>query len=832
MIDSHVIKARKLQERLKEVFTSQRPAGAPPVEQRPKFEPVGDSPAQAQAEMNPVSAVNSFPENPQDWQIREFFEQRFRSRLDEGMKFSLQTYRMWQAVDMAIDGPLVNQVQLPLGLLAQGFITLDACHKEIESLSPELASTLFQLGSDKKPIKVNGPRLFEVSHNLVKSLVTRRVAAISTPIRQRHPLMKYEPRDTSLVGQLKGDMMSQYAEIMADNYGYRDAIEQSARDVSKYTEQIEFIKSPWDRKTQTLRRKKENLGAEGVGPEGTDYEEYEAIEKEGLDWVAPHRARVYSDRLHPLRKINSDTGPQYIGYWDISRIGELRTNKSYWNREAIEWDTGLWTLMAANQSFFRFYYREAIAVAENYGNNPGLRNDRKNQAATGYEWTDDAPVTLAYHFEKINPKTWGIADYDHDVWIRFVIAGNAKVIWADVCASTPAVCHNYNADDQRDVSSSFAMDVLPYQDQVSNLLTQLLEIQHQGLVRMYSLNIDGMKPDQIDAVEKALKNQDYTQAHAIIIKYSAEAMRDMAMDARSAYQERLKSIEVSTTEKTTEIFRSIMNLLSLSERLLFFSPQELGQVAPREITATEANMVNNTTLGIRDFHACGLESALDAKKRIIYESAIAFGSDKIELPVMNTYSRATVEKAKFTITGVDSDEDVETVKSGRFTLSGSFSDLAHNFVFTSRDGTERAPDKEIAQSMVQFVQVIGQYPPLGQTMTIGQGSELLNAVARRLGVPVKVRLPVGMDPNAPLSGNPQEQFQQFAESVHQAIAALAKQTEQTHQAQQAIAQSVEELSAAVQQVATKRGQIAPGFPQGTGAPPLPTTQAEQPAFLA
>lgn len=243
-------------------------------------------------------------------------------------------------------------------------------------------------------------------------------------------------------------------------------------------------------------------------------------------------------------------------------------------------------------------------------------------------------------------------------------------------------------------------------------------------------------------------------------------------------------------------------------------------------------MVNNTTLGIRDFHAAGLDSALDAKKRMIYESAIAFGSDEIELPVMRSYSRKTVEDAGFTVVGVDSDEDVATAKSGRFTLSGSLADVAHNFVFTSRDGTERAPDKEIAQSIVQFVQVIGQYPALGQAITVGQGADLLNQVARRLGVPAKVRLPSGLDPDAPLSGNPQEQFAQFAQSVQEAIGALAQKLQETQQGQAALGDSIAQLANTVQTLATKRGQIAPGMTVGAGAPPLAGVTAPQEPFLS
>lgn len=829
MISPAILKKYGLTEdRLRSIFTAQRPAGENPRDQKPAFVPT-DTPESA---LNPVSPINEFPKNPEDWQIREFFEQEIRSHLDEGIQRSMSSYRLYQAADMALDGTLVSQLQLPLGMLAQGYIDLSSCHKEIERLSPSVASELFQFDEQKRPIKFLAPKLTEISHNLVKSFITRRIAAVTTPIRQRFPLCKYSAFDTSLVGQLKSDMMTQYFEQMSDSFGYRPALEQTGRDASMYGHQVEFVRSPWEKRMTKLQRRRKPNGTEGVGPESSDWEEYDAVEKEGLDFVAPHPSRVFWDHIEPLRKINTDTGPEYIGYWDVARIGGLRREKKFWNREAIEWDTGLWELMSQNQSYFRFYYREAIAVAEsNNGKLIGLRNDRQNNIGRWYQAIDDQPTTIAYYFRKLNPKQWGIAKYDGDVWLRFIVAGNSTVIWADVCGSTPAAYCGYNESDQRDVSSSFAHDCMQFQDQVTNLLTQLLDIQHQGLTRIYALNKDGMDEPSIKSVEDALKNRNYQQAEAIIIKFSAEALRDMGVDARTQYAERLKAIEVSTTEKTTEIFRSIMNLLALAERQLFFSPQELGQVAPREITATEANMVNNTTLGIRDFHAIGIEEFLDAKKRIVYESAIAFGSDQVVLPVVNTYSRATVEAAGFTIIGIDSEENVETAKTGRFTLSGSLHDLTHNYVFTTRDGTERPPSKEVAQSIVQLMQIIGQNPSIGQAVTVGQGVDLLQAVTRTLGIPVKLRLPQGVDADSPLSGNPQEQFQQFAQGVQQAIQALATQLQQTQQGQQALSQSMQVLAETVQKLATKRGTIGPGFPRGTGAPPMQVQQADAP-FLS
>lgn len=826
MIDKSVIEAAGLtQERLKQIFTAEPPmssdgtgkVGQP--NQKPAFGEEG-------ATTDPASAVATFPEKPEDWQIRQFFEDRIQARMDEGIERSLQTYRMYQAVDIAMDGTLINQAQLPLQLMAQGYIDFKACAKEVRALSPELASELFNFDAKGEVIKFNAPRLFEVSHNLVHSLTSRRVGSVSTPIRQRHPFMKFDARDTSPVGRLKSELFTQYAEIMADNYGYRPEVEQVARAVSCYGHHIEFAAAPWDSQTQKLKVRKPKTGADDVGDESLNYETKEVVVKEGLPFVGPHPRQVYWDTSRPLAHINFDMGPSYIGYWDMRRIGEIRTDPSFWNRDQIEWDGGTFELLANNSSFFDFYYREQIAVASDGSARPGLKNDRTVNIAEMSQAPDDTPVTFGYHYEKINPKQWGIADYDHDVWIRFIVVGNRTVVWADVYAATPAIYYGYNESNNRTLSPSFASLVIPYQDQISNLLSQLLEIQHQGLMRLYTLNVDGMTKEEIDKVETALMARQYTQAKSIILKVSAEAMRNMGVDPGRQHAERIRLAEVSTTEKTSEIFRSIMNLLSMAERLLFFSPQELGQVSPRTVSATEANIVNNTTLGIRDFHAIGIEEGLDAKKRVIYESAVAFGSDEIELPCINTYNRATVEAAGFQIVGVDSEAPYEKVQTGRFTVTGNLSDLVHNYVFTSRDGTERTPSAAVAQASVQLLEVIGKYPQLGQAMEIEQGVEIVNGVARSLGLPVTLRVPQGMDPKAPMSGNPQEQFQQFAQGVQEALQAIAGQLQKQQADQVALAGEIEKLAQIVQRKATPQGAVSDTIP--SGAPPIPSTQPESP----
>ena len=116
-------------------------------------------------------------------------------------------------------------------------------------------------------------------------------------------------------------------------------------------------------------------------------------------------------------------------------------------------------------------------------------------------------------------------------------------------------------------------------------------------------------------------------------------------------------------------------------------------------------------------------------------------------------------------------------------------------------------------------------------MNIEQGVSILNGVARKLGIAVTLRVPAGVEPTAPLSGNPQEQFQQFAAGVQEALGMISKEIATQKQGQQILAQSVEQLARVVETQATRAGTVSPTIPRG--APPLDPAPAQpEPVMMA
>ena len=175
------------------------------------------------------------------------------------------------------------------------------------------------------------------------------------------------------------------------------------------------------------------------------------------------------------------------------------------------------------------------------------------------------------------------------------------------------------------------------------------------------------------------------------------------------------------------------------------SPQEQGQPAPRETSATEIMTINNTTESVYSFISEAIDEGRAAMKRIIYESLMTCGSNTIHLPVKNRYNAAIIEQAGFEI----DPEDLEFMSPDierRHTVIGSKKNLIHDYIFTSRDGSERSSNVQEAQALIQLFQIISQTPVILEALGKDKYYELLNEIARKSGATdIKLEVAPGDD---------------------------------------------------------------------------------------
>lgn len=859
MINLEALKAKGLtNERLREIFTAQPAAPlTPPSGKGKKKVTTGNTRNRAAADAydttdtmgdtprNPdiaLSELEMLPENPTDWDVRRYWERRLTSRITDGLYRNAENFNKWAAIDLAYASTPIHPLTLPLMRVAQGMINLDQCASQIAALSQHARNSLFEKDAQGKLSGIKAPQLVEVSHNLVHSLVTRRVAAIATEVDQQFPLMTFNPFSNSQVEKLRGDVMTQLGEQMAGAYGYRHDAEESIRSSSLYSQCIKFKANAWHTERQTLPKKSVPQPA-GAAAGRTPKVEYERqIVREGVVFTLPHPSRVYADISRPVARLNFGTGPQYIGHWDVVRIGDIRAEPAYYNKDAVFYDAVIYKFFAAQFAYFSQYFPDRMIPPIPPSGTAGalsLTNDRVANIGAYASLRYDMSTTIAYHYEEVIPKNVGFGEYEDPVWIRFVVAGNRAVIYAEIVGSAPASVNGYNTSDNLLISPSFAMQVLPYQEQISNLLTQLLRIQYQGLVRMWALNTHGMTKENIEVLEHALQYPDYMSARDIIIKYDAALMRDRGEDPRVVTQ-KLEQIKIETREKVTEIFASIVQLLSIAERLLFFSPQELGQVSPRTITAFEAKMVSNTTLGIRDFHLVGIKQQLDADKRIIHDSYMAFGSEDLEVPVASRYDKSVVEKAGFEII-----DDGTGNPDGLFTIRGKKLGLLYNYVYTTRNTDDLPTEAAEAQALGQIYEIISKDPTISGLMNVQDKIDLANRLFRHItGEDFKLTVDPQKVQQFEATQQAQSQLAQALPAIQEAIKQISDEMQKMSQAQTqdrksitALAQSITKLAgvkpaAQPREQSTKPGQIDPSIPEGVGAPPLNSMEAAPVPALA
>jgi len=711
------------------------------------------------------------PTNTSAYEARKDFEERISSRIDDGQRRNLAAYQLYAAADLAWDSAPILKENVPLMLYAQKKIKLDSCASQLESLG---CADKFVVKDEAGTIKdINLPRLYEVSVNLVRSYLTRRVAAQATRFTNLYPQFKYEPRSTSLVGKLRGDALSQRIEMIVDQYGYRHLQTQAIRDMFLYSRAILFPACSWETQKQFVCREVE------PGLEGDEVLVESKITKEGVPYVLPHQSRVFWDTAYPMSSLNTDTGATYCGFWDVRKFRDIAYDPAYFNRKAISFSdrgAGLYNNYAA---YFGIYYAD---VAIKFPNIPppddgafGLaeQNDRKSMSGLYSENESDSSVLVTEYFEKVIPKDAGLGSYPYEVWLRLVVASDKTVIYGEFLPSIPAVYFGYNENDSRQNNISLAHELMPFQDQISNLLSQMLMTAKTDLLKLVMLDIDMLDDKHRAALEKTLASKDY-YVHPILVEYSGTKARNMGQAPNPI------SIQSIKTESTiTEHFRAISNLLSIVERMMVLSPQELGQPAPREISATEVTEIAASTNTVYSFIADAIDEGRAAWKKQLYESLIALGGETIQVPVINRYTEETIKAAKFELVTEQGAEDADPIPK-ELEVRGTKKALIHEYIFSSRDGAERSSNQQAAQTLTQLVGQLFSMPELVQAIGKKRIYEMLNEIFRLSGSGYDLKLELEDGEDTQIGPSP-DQIQQLAQAVQQMAQQVNQQGQQLEQ---------------------------------------------------
>jgi len=677
---------------------------------------------------------------------KKAFIKRLKSRLEEGRIKSFQNYRFYYAADLAWDGQPALEEKIPLTLYAQGKLSAEQCVKDIKAANKS-TEYVVKDGEGKEHISLG--RLTDVAINVVRPLITRRVAAQASKYLPLYPFFKYESRSKTEKGNLISAALSQKVEIISDQFGYRQEFLQVLRRAYLHTSVVSFVESPWQVDHQIRMR-------------GDKEESY--ITREGVNFVHPHITRVFHDPAYPLASLNHDTGLEYIGFWDVWKKKDFN-NPQYFNKDKINQlgDKTYQTITKAKTFFDLYYPSISMNRQVDVATQVAQGNDRKELQGLLSSCKDDQAVIVSIYFEKLIPKDWGIGSYPHPVWVRLLVANDDTVVHAEILPSRPGCVLEYNRDDSRERASSMAHEIMPYQDQADNLFSQLNYLMRLESMLIVALETSRIGGEEAKTIEDWVKNGRY-HSEAILVKYK-EAVEE-ELHGTTPGDRRKPLFEFLTSDLRSQIvttIEGITKVLELLERNQMMSRNELAQFNQRETSANEVMAVATTTNAIHGFLSHGPDEYRAAQKEIIYESLVAKGQGAVDVPVVDSFQDKVIEEAGFKVASEAQDVSIDgQLHQGKF-ITGSPVALVHDHVFNSRDGTERTVSKEVASSILQFLGAIAGNDTFLGMIGPEQMGKLMAEVFRLLGTTLNLKI----DPEGGGFVPPQQVLDQLVQQVQQ-----------------------------------------------------------------
>jgi hypothetical protein len=254
-------------------------------------------------------------------------------------------------------------------------------------------------------------------------------------------------------------------------------------------------------------------------------------------------------------------------------------------------------------------------------------------------------------------------------------------------------------------------------------------------------------------------------------------------------------------QSTQEVLNAVTALLSMVERALGFSPQEIGASASHQQSATEVITISNNTSQRLQLTGSYIDEAMAARAKMLYEAMLAYDSDEVLAEVADlTEDGAKILKEM----GFELEED-GTHSVG---VRGPKSALILEGIGMFKDPSGRINEPKVAELMTTFFDRMLSNQAIVQTVGVKFLFDRFNDITQWFQLPVDFRLPSNFkDPNA-------------AENQQQAQEAQAQQQQAAMQAMQQIAAEVS------QQVVGQALQQAGQQIQEAVAVPLAEKQAQ------
>ena len=681
-------------------------------------------------------------------EVEQRLVRRWKNRVEAGRQWNLRHWRVYHAVDRAWDSDFYQAPNTMISLLKE--VADSKNEKEALEVASRLQMThLIVPDIDGKTGKPTGkkrlsiPTFYEIIIALARNYTLMRVSRLATE-RLQVPLFKYEPAMSTELNKARAEVLTQRVDAMARDYGYGATLDQAIQYAGMYGHQLQFVAEEWHRSNRLTTVIDPVTGQAVLGQE---------LAKEGLRFNLPHPSRTYFDLDFPLWTLNTDTGCRYAGYWSVTTYGALRQNSQWWNIQRIHHSRSI------GSPEWRLYFETTGQCRMALG--PGAFQaggtlDRMFQTETGFyaNSEDDVPVWTSEHFELINLRAdFGEQYPDVDVWFRVVLASDDTPIYVTPLPDRPATAWLWEPTDNRAIQAGMMLAVIPFQDHVTNLFTQSILSAKQNLANVTLFDNTVVDParvreDLMNPNETLYRKLNFWEVHGGNLKAMQANLDQVFRSYKFPPQDVGQHLQI------------IGQLLSMLERVLGMSAQEVGSYASHEQSAEEVRTIHTNTGHRYEHIASWLDRAIEAWKAQLYSYLMAFGS-------LDAYAYispelvAQISKAGFQLI----DEGPKGVQ-----VKAPIGALRVEQFIAQRDGPNRVPGVQLGSQMVQLITTFLASPATQQLFGPDVLVRMLNNAFELLGMPRNFRL----DPQQAQAGMV-TQFQQYLQEQLQNFAGQAKQ---------------------------------------------------------
>ncbi len=657
-------------------------------------------------------------------------------RIKDGRSLNFSSYRVWAAIDKAYDAPFDQITPTLVSSILRQNLKPDAIIKELSGWGLD-ESTLFTTTTEVVEGKVvttkvlNEETFYKTLVPLVKSYITIRLAKLFND-RNQYPFFKFEPFHFTESNRVICEILTDIVSRMSQQYGFPAVLRQGILQALMYSIALIFPKEAWH-----VEMDQDDKGNEFAS-------------KEGLRYNIPHPSRMFWDQSERPSSFNTDTGAEFAGYWRVNKFGDVKDNDLYWNLESIPYGATNYFDPAKSGNYFKELYPCTMVMPVFSDGNSKTREER----ASIYTTTDnDKAVFVTDLFMKLSPKKWGLGEWKHKVWFRFVVAADDTVIFAEPLPYCPVLYIGYDADENRARNPSMALEIIPWQDHMGNVISQILLSAKQNLAKIVYYD-----SDQVDeATIRKMETQKRDCSGITFVAYSSMKTKMQGNDPSKLF------LPITFPQQDTVQLTSVIGtVISIMERLLGMSSSEVGAAGTHVQTAEEIRVISGNTSTRVDYTGTFVDDAVDAWKRQIYCAMREYMDEEFLAQVSAVSPEAIKELEKI---GFKLGETYE----GRTHISGKQSMLSISSFASSRDGQQRVNAPQIAQVMMQTIQAIAANPMLAQSVGAEQLLDMLHRSSVLAGAPKDWRL----------KPDDKAKVQQNLQAMQQQLEGIAKKIEES-----------------------------------------------------